>query len=231
LYDERVDACTAGACVCTAAGEACQSGEVCTGTECCTPESDDVFCGRLGYECDPVTDADNCGISRTVDCGTCTAPDVCVDNQCGCDEITCLEAGAECDWILDGCGSLIYCGNCTPPETCNTSTNTCECVSHATSACYLDDRYWYDACGTREEVRETCDYKCEDDTCIECVQCTYNDLSCTQPSDTCTTECLSECRYNGDTGTGGMCTQWYLADDCGARSLCCDDFFGCVVCR
>jgi hypothetical protein len=215
-------------------GVFCRSGKACSGGWCeqpCTPESDDVFCARLGYDCDPVTATDNCGISRTVDCGTCTAPDTCTGNLCSCEEITCTDAGAECDWIQDGCGSLIYCGSCTAPETCNTASNTCECESHASSECYLDDRWWYDGCRQREELRETCDYKCEDDTCIECVQCTNTQRSCLQPSDTCTAECLSECRYNSESHGSDLCTEWYLADDCGSRGLCCEEFFGCVVCR
>ena len=43
----------------------------------CTPETDAAFCSRLGKNCGPVTAADNCGGSRTVDCGTCTAPSTC----------------------------------------------------------------------------------------------------------------------------------------------------------
>ena len=38
------------------------------------PEGNTTFCGRLGKDCGAVTAADNCGVSRTVDCGTCTAP-------------------------------------------------------------------------------------------------------------------------------------------------------------
>jgi Chondroitinase B/Carbohydrate binding module (family 6) len=43
----------------------------------CTPESNPTFCGRLGKNCGPVTAPDNCGVSRTVDCGTCTPPATC----------------------------------------------------------------------------------------------------------------------------------------------------------
>jgi len=215
-------------------GVFCRSGKPCAGGWCeqpCTPESDDELCARLGYDCDPVTAADNCGNTRTVDCGTCTAPDTCTDNHCGCTPVTCEEAGAECGLLFDECDSFIYCGDCTPPETCNDSTNTCECESHATSACYLNNRYWYDACGNREELREICDYKCEADACIPCVICTRYDQTCAELTGGCTSECLSECQTNGDISGGSMCTEWVLADDCGARGLCCDDFFGCGVCR
>jgi len=217
------------------AGVFCRSGKTCAGGWCeqpCTPESDDQFCARLGYDCDPVTAADNCGNSRTADCGTCTAPDTCTGNHCGCIALTCADAGAECGLIFDECESWIFCGDCTLPETCNDSTNTCECASHAAFACYLDDVYWFDSCGNPEAVMEFCDYRCEDAACVDCAACTYGAVSCTDPVAGCTgAECLTECRYNGDVSGGNMCTQWYLADDCTGRTLCCDAVYGCVICR
>jgi hypothetical protein len=214
-------------------GVFCRAGQTCTGGWCeqpCTPESDDAFCARLGYDCDPVTAADNCGNSRTVDCGTCTSPDTCTANQCSCSEITCFDVGAECGLIFDECESWVYCGDCTLPETCNDVTNTCECASHASLECYRDDVYWYDSCGVLEELSENCSYKCADGACVPCVSCTYGALTCTESPATCSSsECLSECRYNGDI-SGSMCTEWYLADDCGARTLCCGGT-ACVMCR
>ncbi len=232
VYAERADACSAaGACICTATGTACGGGEVCTGSECCTPESDAIFCARLGYECDPATETDNCGVSRTVDCGDCIPPDTCSNNQCGCTPITCTQAGAECGLLSDGCGSWLFCGDCIPPESCNSSTNLCECASHDHSDCYLDDRYWYDACGNLEEIREACGFKCVDDACVECVVCTYNDLTCAELTGGCTSECLSQCQYTGETHGGDLCTAWELLEDCSAGGLCCDAISGCVSCR
>jgi hypothetical protein len=54
----------------------------------CTPESNTVFCARLGKNCGSVSDTDNCGASRTVSsCGTCTSPQSCggggIANVCG----------------------------------------------------------------------------------------------------------------------------------------------------
>ncbi len=49
----------------------------------CVAETDAAFCSRLHASCDPKSDVDNCGKSRTVDCGTCGGSDVCVANACG----------------------------------------------------------------------------------------------------------------------------------------------------
>ena len=215
-------------------GVFCRSGQSCIDGWCeqpCTPESDDQFCARLGYDCDPVTAADNCGNQRTVDCGSCTPPDTCTGNLCGCTEVTCMDLGAECGLIFDECESWVYCGDCTLPETCNDATNICECDPHATSACYLGNRWWYNCNRVRQELRETCAYKCENDTCIPCLSCTYLDLTCAESPAGCVSgDCLSECRRNGDVSGGDLCTEWYLADDCGARTLCCGPT-ACVGCR
>jgi poly(beta-D-mannuronate) lyase len=57
----------------------------------CTPESNTTFCSRLGKNCGSVTAADNCGVSRTVDCGSCTAPATCsASNVCVTPEPGCL---------------------------------------------------------------------------------------------------------------------------------------------
>jgi hypothetical protein len=49
-----------------------------------------------------------------------------------------------------------------------------ECVSHAYSECYDNDRYWYDSCGNREEKREECGTGgCRDDSCVG--ECTDSD--------------------------------------------------------
>lgn len=55
----------------------CSDGETCDGNICaCTPESDERFCEFGGpnntpAQCGEVTRRDNCGVTRTVDCGTC----------------------------------------------------------------------------------------------------------------------------------------------------------------
>jgi hypothetical protein len=64
-------------------GEQCSncnsSGQVCTTGSCaaCVGESDIAFCAALGKNCGSVTGYDNCGHSRSANCGTCTAPQFC----------------------------------------------------------------------------------------------------------------------------------------------------------
>jgi hypothetical protein len=43
----------------------------------CTPESDASFCSRRGWSCGSIGALDNCGVARSVNCGTCTAPQTC----------------------------------------------------------------------------------------------------------------------------------------------------------
>src|SRR5262249_17841946 len=54
----------------------------------CMAENNAAFCTRLMKNCNMVTAMDNCGTSRTANCGTCTAPQPCggggaVANVCG----------------------------------------------------------------------------------------------------------------------------------------------------
>src|SRR5438445_8025832 len=64
----------------------CSAGKSCDANVCkCAPESDAVFCSRLGDDCGAVTAADNCGTSRTVvSCGSCPTPKACIANVCSC---------------------------------------------------------------------------------------------------------------------------------------------------
>jgi hypothetical protein len=48
----------------------------------CAPESDVQFCSRLGKSCEAVGGTDNCGVSRTANCGTCPSTMGCVDQVC-----------------------------------------------------------------------------------------------------------------------------------------------------
>jgi hypothetical protein len=49
----------------------------------CVAETDATFCARTGKSCEAFTALDNCGATRTADCGTCSAPaNACVANVC-----------------------------------------------------------------------------------------------------------------------------------------------------
>ena len=112
----------------------CPSGQTCgangmpnqcsTGSPC-TPGT----CAALGYSCG--LQDDGCG--NTINCGTCTAPDTCGGggggpaqawNRCDhfikspCSPKTCLQLGATCGTVGDGCGGVLHCGTCTAPNSC-----------------------------------------------------------------------------------------------------------------
>ena len=101
-----------GLCVTTMAGPSCVA------------ESNTSFCNRLGKNCGTVTANDNCGHSRSVNCGGCTSPYSCSSTTNVC---TCVnESDAEFCERLSGCGTVsgtdlcgktrsVDCGACTIP--------------------------------------------------------------------------------------------------------------------
>ncbi len=82
----------------------------------CTPKT----CAELGVDCGEQSD----GCGDVIQCGTCTAPEICGGggpSKCGtapCTAKTCADLGASCGQQGDGCGNLIDCGTCTAPQTC-----------------------------------------------------------------------------------------------------------------
>jgi hypothetical protein len=88
----------------------CTGTDVCGGggtpnvCAACAPESDTVFCSRLGKNCGSVSGADNCGNTRSVtSCGTCTSPGTCggggLQNVCGgAIDQSILPTGFQTDW-------------------------------------------------------------------------------------------------------------------------------------
>ncbi len=108
---------------------ACNSG----GGDDCEPETDQQLCVELGRSCGQETTDDSCGDSRTISCGTCTAPDTCggggSPGVCGHDTcepdsdlVLCTSLGKNCgDLTLnDNCGETrtINCGTCSGDATC-----------------------------------------------------------------------------------------------------------------
>ncbi|HEY3447747.1 MAG TPA: endonuclease/exonuclease/phosphatase family protein [Myxococcales bacterium] len=93
-------------------------------------ETDAELCKRFGKDCDAIQARDLCNQPRTVECGTCTAPDTCgyggAQNVCGrcptpeTDAELCTRLNTFCGSITatDLCGDLrtVLCGEC--PDAC-----------------------------------------------------------------------------------------------------------------
>ncbi len=141
-------------------GPACLTPQTCGGggtpNVCgCATETDTAFCSRLGKNCGSVTALDNCGVSRTVICGTCTSPATCggggTPNVCGCatetDTALCTRLGKNCGSLTatDKCGvdrTISSCGSCTPPQYCGGggTPNVCGgCAPMCTNKCGGND--------------------------------------------------------------------------------------------
>lgn len=78
-------------------------------------------CQAAGANCGSMPD----GCGQVIQCGSCTAPEVCggggAANVCGtgtCTPTTCAAEGKNCGTISDRCSDVLSCGSCTAPETC-----------------------------------------------------------------------------------------------------------------
>jgi hypothetical protein len=59
---------------------------------CVDPETEAQACARVTAECGSKSITDSCGASRTLACGTCTAPEECLANECGVPRVTFVAA-------------------------------------------------------------------------------------------------------------------------------------------
>ena len=129
---------TCGACT---APSVCGGGgipNVCGG---CVPETDQAYCARLGKSCDVVVSFDNCGASRSVNCGACTGHTTCggggIANVCGCTTET---DAAFCARTNVTCGTSTGTDNCGVARTA-TCGSACACVPESDDA--MCARYGY----------------------------------------------------------------------------------------
>jgi hypothetical protein len=115
---------------CTAAadcgGRACVNG-ACAAAGTCLAETDSEYCRRNGSSCGTVTQPDNCGSVRLVDCGFCTAPNTCNAGLCGpcladSDAVLCVRREKDCGKLslIDNCNALrtVDCGACSGNMLC-----------------------------------------------------------------------------------------------------------------
>ncbi|MBL8955355.1 MAG: hypothetical protein JNK82_31565, partial [Myxococcaceae bacterium] len=123
---------------CSSPPAPCTSSAQCTGiNKCingtcqdptgCVPETSPAYCARLAKSCGTVSGEDNCGATRLEACGTCQAPQSCVDNTCQqcvaeTDAALCARIGLDCNSAsaTDNCGALrtVDCGMCDSSKTC-----------------------------------------------------------------------------------------------------------------
>ncbi len=87
----------------------------------CVSESDEALCDSANAQCGSLTATDNCGASRTIDCGVCQNGGSCGDpkpNTCPCipesPQSLCERSAA-------------YCGSLTAPNNCGTPTTVNDC--------------------------------------------------------------------------------------------------------
>jgi len=136
-----------GTVCCDDATETCSAGGVCKAKDICVPESEASFCLRMaaqGKVCGSITANDNCGTSKTIDCGgVCAAPTPVCDstNKCVAGSCTPEDQATFCSrMVAQGkvCGSITANDNCgtsrtvdcggvcaAPTPVCDSATNKC----------------------------------------------------------------------------------------------------------
>lgn len=177
----------------------------------CVPESNAELCARLGLTCEGVTATDNCGDTRTADCGTCTGQQSCggggTPNVCACADQTdiefCAANAKTCDPFtsVDACGDMrtVNCGTCEGVETC-APDNTCTCDTVAACAALNANCGMVDVTGM-----------CAGTTMITCGSCDAQAM-CDMGTNLCACN-------DGYTGTGVTCAD---IDECGTATDNCD---------
>ncbi|GEM_PF-6609847 len=121
----------------------------------CDPWTDDEFCTETGAECGLKVALDNCGVQRSVACGSCDNGVCEDDNTCTCvpeeEQVLCNDNQLECgqETVQTRCGERqIECGTCDqfPASTCQ-SDNTCTCTPKTCSEVAGTCGVFPDGCG------------------------------------------------------------------------------------
>jgi len=136
---------TVASCGTCQTGKTCSSSNVCT---TCSSESDATLCQRVGRACGPYSGTDNCGRSRSVECGTCQVGKLCssAGNCVACsgetDAQMCSRLNKQCGSYggTDNCGRTrtAQCGGCPAAQTCGgdaySTPNRCGCTPETNAA-------------------------------------------------------------------------------------------------
>ncbi len=132
----------------------CRDGQSCSGGNCsvsCVPNT----CSSLGYDCNVAPD----GCGGMLNCGNCVSNYICSANKCvqNCNPKTCITLGRyECGSWSDGCGNTISCGVCVGGKTCSNGNCVSNCMSKSNKKCDGNNLYWYNSCGVREGLAQSC---------------------------------------------------------------------------
>ena len=191
----------------------------------CEPQSDAELCARDRIECGPHTTTDRCGDARSVSCGECAEPGLCIDNACctpPTDEELCDLWSAECGTLttLDRCGQSreVECdcpgaGECRGDRCCErgTAEDYCYAASECGTVTVLD------GCGdlTTFDCGSCPGGVCEGGTCCVFAEHLEDDANCN-----CQGPCASD-----ETCNGGVCEcdpaeHQEDDDDCGCMGPC-----------
>ncbi|MBL8953029.1 MAG: hypothetical protein JNK82_19785 [Myxococcaceae bacterium] len=205
-----------GSCGACTAGTACDVAYQCVPV--CMPESNATFCSRLQRACGAVTENDNCGVPRSVYCGSCMVGQACTAaGQCmstctpETDAAFCTRLGAQCGSKsgADNCGTsrTVYCGACMAGLTCTAANQCVSACAPETDAAFC----------TR--LGAQCGSKSGTDNCgaarsVDCGGCS-NGLTCATATNTCVNACVPETNPQFCTRLMKTCGTVSAPDNCG----------------
>ena len=109
-------------------------------------------------------------------------------NECSYGQRRCSGTGYQVcgDFDCDSCHEWSSTYSCGSGKVCSDGQCVTSCVSHSYKQCYVNDLYWYDSCGHKEEQAEDCgssgwsdEYRCSPTDWMEYVQRQWVYRTCT----------------------------------------------------
>lgn len=171
----------------------------------CAPEGDNIFCSGNSKTCGSYTNLDNCGVSRTVNCGTCTSGYTCSSNNCvvittyswstgtfGTCSLTC-GGGTQTRTVQckDNSGNVVsesFCTTSKPSTSQACNTQACSAtMSGSTSFDYISCTkslrgttypFYYFTCSISATARCGTSISCSNIRCVSPAQNTVNSVYC-----------------------------------------------------
>jgi len=198
--------------------EGCVNGQ----NYCCAPESNAAFCSRLGKNCGSYTANDNCGYSRTANCGSCSGRNVCSgSNVCTAPAIVCGDSYVDSPEKCDTNGPNLN-GHTCETEGLKSGTLKCNptCTAFDTSSCCVSTygngcNGPANSCGQRTAGTIGCSGSCTATTAP--ANPAYYGQSCNGPANSCgqtiggTKDCNNVC-----TSTTAPPNPGNLGNSCGS---------------